>query len=92
MSGYLEGVLVLLAVPLSYVNTRIGRSFNLFTALFMYFLYSNCLNIVQSYIAQGRLSMLGGLLLIHTIAAAVVIALFYRRLSVFGWLPRRRPS
>jgi lipopolysaccharide export system permease protein len=85
-------LLMLLAIPLSYVNPRMGRSFNLFTALFMYFLYNNCLNIVQSYIAQGRLSMLAGLLLIHTIAAALVVVLFYRRLSVFGWLPRRRPA
>ncbi len=51
-------LLVLLAIPLSYVNPRMGRSFNLFTALFMYMLYSNCLNIVQSFIAQGRLSLL----------------------------------
>jgi hypothetical protein len=33
-----------------------------------------------------------GLLLIHTIAASVVIALFHRRLSVLGWSLRRRPA
>ena len=53
-------ILVLLAIPLSYVNPRMGRSFNLITAAFMYTVYNNCLNIVQSVIAQGRLSMLVG--------------------------------
>jgi lipopolysaccharide export system permease protein len=85
-------LLVLLAVPLSYVNPRMGRSFNLFAAVFVYMLYSNCINIVQSFVAQGRLSIGAGLLLIHPIAAALVIMLFYRRLSVFGWFPRRRPA
>jgi lipopolysaccharide export system permease protein len=81
-------LLVLLAIPLSYVNPRMGRSYNLFIAALMYMVYSNCLNIVQSVIAQGRLSVVGGLLLVHSIAAVVVIALFYRRLSVVGWFAR----
>jgi len=85
-------LLVFLAVPLSYVNTRVGRSFNLFIAVFVYMLYSNCLNIVQSFIAQGRLSMSAGLLLIHPVMAAMIILLLYRRLSVFGWFPRTRPA
>ena len=85
-------LLVFLAVPLSYVNTRVGRSFNLFTAVFVYMLYSNCLNIVQSFIAQGRLSLSAGLLLIHPVMAVMIILLFYRRLSVFGWFPRIRPA
>ena len=85
-------LLVLLAIPLSYVNPRMGRSFNLFAALFAYMLYFNCLNIVQSFVAQGRLSFVAGLLLIHTIAASVVVALFHRRLSVFGWFSRRQPA
>jgi lipopolysaccharide export system permease protein len=67
-----------------------GRSLNLFTALFMYMLYSNCLNIMQSYIAQGRVSLLLGLVTIHSFAAVVVIVLFLKRLAVRGWLPRQR--
>ena len=53
-------VLTLLAVPLAYVNPRMGRSFNLIAAAFLYMLYSNCLNIVQSFIAQGKLGFLAG--------------------------------
>jgi lipopolysaccharide export system permease protein len=67
-----------------------GRSLNLFIALFMYMLYSNCLNIMQSYIAQGRMSLLLGLFVVHSFAAAVVVALFLKRLAVRGWFPRRR--
>ena len=85
-------LLVLLAIPLSYVNPRMGRSLNLFTALFAYMLYFNCSNIVQSFIAQGKFSLLAGLAVIHTVAAAVVIAMFHRRLSVFGWFSRLRPA
>ena len=86
-------LLVLLAIPLAYVNPRMGRSFNLVTGLFAYMVYSNCLNIVQSYIAQGRLSLAAGLVLIHTIAALVVVALFHSRMSAAGrfrW--RQRPA
>jgi len=54
--------------------------------------YSNCLNIVQSFIAQGRLSMPAGLVLIHSIAIAVVVVLFWYRLSVLGLFRRRRPA
>jgi lipopolysaccharide export system permease protein len=82
-------VLVLLAIPLAYVNPRMGRSFNLISGAFLYMVYSNCLNIVQSVIAQGRLSMVGGLLLIHTLAIAGVVVLFWNRLSVAGLFHRR---
>jgi lipopolysaccharide export system permease protein len=82
-------VLLLLAIPLSYVNPRMGRSFNIIAAAFLYMVYSNCLNLVQSVIAQGRLSMTGGLVLIHTVAIAGVILLFWNRLSVTGIFHRR---
>ena len=77
-------VLTLLAVPLAYVNPRMGRSFNLIGAAFLYMLYSNCLNIVQSFIAQGKLAFLPGLMLPHAIAIAVVLLLFGHQLSLFG--------
>ncbi len=77
-------VLTLLAVPLAYVNPRIGRSFNLIAAAFLYMLYSNCLNIVQSLIAQGKLEFLPGLALPHVIAIGVVLLLYGHQLSLFG--------
>ena len=81
-------VLTLLAVPLAYVNPRMGRSFNLVAAAFLYMLYSNCLNIVQSMIAQGRLELWSGLILPHAIAVLVVVLLFRQQLSVSGVLTR----
>jgi lipopolysaccharide export system permease protein len=83
-------VLTLLAVPLAYVNPRIGRSFNLMAAAFMYMLYSNCLNIVQSFIAQGKLGFIAGLILPHAIAIAVVLVLFGHQLSPFGLFQRAK--
>jgi len=83
-----EIVLTILAVPLAYVNPRVGRSFNLVAAAFMYMLYSNCLNIVQSLIAQGRLELWAGLLLPHVIALLVVFVLFRHQLSVTGLFAR----
>ena len=84
-------VLTLLAVPLAYVNPRMGRSFNLVAAAFLYMLYSNCLNIVQSMIAQGRLDLWAGLLLPHAIALLVVVLLFRQQLSVSGLFTRATP-
>ena len=82
-------VLTLLAVPLAYVNPRIGRSFNLISAAFLYMLYSNCLNIVQSFIAQGKLGFWTGLALPHVVAIVVVLLLFAQRLQLFARF--RRP-
>ncbi len=84
-------MLTLLAVPLAYVNPRMGRSFNLVAAAFLYMLYSNCLNIVQSLIAQGRLEFWVGLVLPHAIALLVVVLLFRHQLSVTGLFRRLAP-
>jgi lipopolysaccharide export system permease protein len=81
-------VLTLLAVPLAYVNPRIGRSFNLMAAGFMYMLYSNCLNIVQSFIAQDKLGFVPGLILPHAIAIGVALLLYGHQLAFFGVLRR----
>jgi lipopolysaccharide export system permease protein len=81
-------VLTLLAIPLAYVNPRVGRSANLLAAVFLYMLYSNCLNIVQSMIAQGKLEFWAGLALPHLIALLLVVVLFRNQLSVSGLLGR----
>ena len=83
-------ILTLLAVPLAYVNPRLGRSFNLVTAALLYMVYSNCLNIVQSFIAQGRLQFWVGLILPHAIAAILALVLFNARQAI-PWLARLLP-
>lgn len=77
-------MLTLLAVPLAYVNPRMGRSINLVAAAFVYLVYTNSLNIVQSLIAQGKLDFWVGLALPHVIAAVVAFLLFAYQLSLFG--------
>jgi lipopolysaccharide export system permease protein len=77
-------VLTLLAIPLGQVNPRMGRSFNLVAAVFLYMLYSNGLNIVQSLIGQGRLNFWVGLALPHVLALLLVFVLFRNRMAVPG--------
>lgn len=77
-------LLTLAAVPLGQVNPRMGRSFNLLAAAFVYMVYSNGLNIVQSLIAQGRLDFWPGLALPHALAVLLVVVLFRHRMAVPG--------
>ncbi len=84
-------VLALLAVPLSFVNPRIGRSFNLLAAVFLYFLYSNCISISESMVATGKLAPWLAVLAVHGTMVAVVLVLFYRRVSL-RWLPALRSA
>lgn len=82
-------VLTLLAIPLGQVNPRMGRSFNLLSAAFLYMVYSNGLNIVQSLIAQGKVDFWVGLLVPHAVAIALVALLFGSRLGLFAhWRQR----
>ncbi len=77
-------ILTLLAIPLSFVNPRAGRSMNLVLALLIYMAYSNLLSIAQASIAQSRISLPVGLLGVHALMLLVLAALFYRRLLLFS--------
>ncbi len=77
-------VLSLLAVPLSFVNPRSGRSMNLVLALLVYMTYSNLLSIVQAWIYQSRMSFTVGLG-VHVVMLAVLVLLFYRRMLPFSF-------
>ena len=46
----------LFAVPLSFVNPRSGRSWNLIFAVLIYVLYNNCLSIFQAWTACERIA------------------------------------
>jgi lipopolysaccharide export system permease protein len=77
-------ILTLLAIPLSFVNPRAGRSMNLVLALLIYMAYSNLLSITQAQIAQSRVSLPLGMLGVHAVMLVILLALFYRRLLVFS--------
>ncbi len=81
-------VLVLLAIPLSFVDPRAGRSANLIMALLIYIIYNNLLSIMQAWIAQGKLSPLIGLWPTHAFVLALAAYLFYRRLFLLPLLPK----
>jgi lipopolysaccharide export system permease protein len=85
-------MLTLLAIPLGQVNPRMGRSFNLLAAAFLYMIYTNGLNVVQSLIAQGKVGFWIGLIVPHAIAAVIVILLFRHRTSPPGRRWRRSQS
>ena len=75
-------VLALLAIPLSFVNPRAGRSANMLIAILIYAIYSNMLSVSQSWVSQGRLSFWVGVWAVHAVMLLPVIWLFYRRMRV----------
>lgn len=81
-------LLVLLAIPLSFVDPRAGRSANLIMAVLTYAIYNNLLNITQVWVEQGKLSPLIGLWPVHGIVLLLAVYLFYRRLFLLPLLPR----
>ena len=76
-------ILAFLAIPMSYVNPRAGRSANLLFALLTYMVYSNLLSLSQARVAQGQMSFVTGLCLVHGVMAVVLAFLFARRMSLF---------
>lgn len=75
-------ILCLLAIPMSFVNPRAGRSLNLMLAALIYMVYSNLLSIFQAWVAQQRIGTFVGMWGVHAVMALVLVALFYYRLSV----------
>jgi lipopolysaccharide export system permease protein len=77
-------ILALLAIPLSYVNPRAGRSINLILALLIYMTYSNLLSVSQARVAQGKMAFSTGWWLVHGVMLIVLAVMFARRLSLLG--------
>ena len=78
--------LVFLAIPLAYVNPRLGRSVNMILAILLAMISLNLLNIMQAQIDKQAIGLPAALLLFHGALALVVAAVFYRRFrgAVFG--------
>ena len=77
-------VLVVLAIPLSYVNSRVGRSVNLIVALLLYILYNSLLSLSQAWVNTGKLSFGVGIWAVHALLLSIALLLFWRRLRVGG--------
>ena len=74
--------LVLLAIPLSFVNPRASRSINLVFALLIYMAYSNLISIAQAWVHQGKIDFAIGWWVVHAGMICVLGFLFMRRLRI----------
>lgn len=77
-------VLALLAIPLSFVNPRAGRSLNLVMALVTYMVYNNMISVTNSWVGQEKMGVIMGLVGIHALMFVLVLMLFFRRMSTFS--------
>jgi lipopolysaccharide export system permease protein len=82
-------ILALLAIPMSFVNPRAGRSVNLLFGLLTYMVYSNLLSISQAWVAQGKAGFFAAWWPVHAAMLLMLLALFAQRLSPH-WRPWRR--
>ena len=78
-------ILVLLAIPLSFVNPRAGRSLNLIMALVIYMLYNNLISVSNTWVGQGKLGPIMGLLSVHAVMLALMVIMFYRKMTLLSW-------
>ena len=75
-------VLILLAIPLGFVNPRAGSSANLIIALLIFFSYSNLVKLIEASVKQGKSAFALSWWPLHLIAALVVFGLFAWRLNL----------
>lgn len=75
-------LLMLLAIPLSFVNPRGGRSANLLIALLLFIVYSNMVSVLQAAVAQERLALGMAWWPLHLTAALLITMLFSWRLFI----------
>jgi lipopolysaccharide export system permease protein len=77
-------ILALLAIPLSFVNPRAGRSVNLLFALLTYMVYYNLLTVSQARVSQGKLEFALGWWPVHAAMLVILFLLFAHRLRLGG--------
>ncbi|WAV91111.1 LPS export ABC transporter permease LptF [Oxalobacter aliiformigenes] len=79
---FMSVLLMLLAIPLGFVNPRAGRSFNLIIAVLLYMTYSNLSSFIQAYVSQNKLVFGLAWWPLHLIVALIILLLFALRLGV----------
>jgi lipopolysaccharide export system permease protein len=75
-------LLMLLAIPLGFVNPRAGRSANLLLALLLYVTYNNTVSFLQATVAQGKAAFGIAWWPMHLTVAMITLSLFLMRLNV----------
>jgi lipopolysaccharide export system permease protein len=76
--------LMVLAIPLSFVDLRLGRSINLLIALILFIAYVNITNIFRVLVEQGALSLGMAWWPIHLAVIITASAMFLWRLNING--------
>ncbi len=75
----------LLALPLSAVNPRRGRSYQYGLAMLVFIFYYNLLNIGQNWIASGRFGIVGWLAGLHGLAMTLGLAWLWAQQRQWSW-------
>ena len=85
--------LVLIAIPLAYVNPRLGNYTAMFYAVLIYLIYSNLLNLTQNFVSQGKVSVFVAIWPIHLLALLIATALIRNRINPsLKWWRRQLPA
>ncbi|WP_353202570.1 LPS export ABC transporter permease LptF [Polynucleobacter sp.] len=85
--------LVLIAIPLAYVNPRLGSYTAMFYAVLVYLIYSNLLNLTQNFVAQGKVNVFVGIWPIHLLALIIATILIRNRINPsIKWWRRQLPA
>jgi lipopolysaccharide export system permease protein len=75
-------LLILLAIPLGFVNPRAGSAANLIIALLIFFTYINLAKMAESSVYRGKLEFSAAWWPLHLLVALWVVAMFAWRLNV----------
>ena len=72
-------VLIILAIPLSFINPRSGRSVNIIIAIMIFAIYNNLMGVTQSYINLDKLNPYVGGSIVHLLIIMIASYLMMRR-------------
>ena len=86
------GNFVLLGLAVASGNPRAGRSSHLAFALFAFVVYYNLLNLWQSWIGAGRMSLVPFMLLLHGSVLCLSLLLLVKRHHNWSWAFWRRSA
>ena len=75
-------LLILLAIPLGFVNPRAGSAANLIVALLIFITYTNLVNLVQASVTKGKVDFMLAWWPLHLVVALWVLAMFAWRVNV----------
>ena len=85
--------LVLMAIPLAYVNPRLGNYTAMFYAVLIYLIYSNLLNLAQNFVSQGKMNVFIAAWPIHLLAILIAVVLIRNRINPsLKWWRRQLPA